>query len=65
MSPVDIGTGLDVKWIHDDAPSYRPPPTLKSAHGRTEGTNALIVTALTLACTAIALGDLFLLALGS
>jgi hypothetical protein len=65
MSPIDLSTGLDVKRIQADAPSNLHPPILKSAHERTERANALIVTGLTLACTAIALGDLFLLALGA
>jgi hypothetical protein len=65
MTPVDLSTGLDVKWIRDDRPTYLPPPMLKSAQERTERANALIVTALTLACTAVALFDLFLAALGS
>ncbi len=65
MSPIDLGTELDVKWIQDAPPSYLPPPILKSAHERTERANALIVTGLTLACTAMALFDLFLAALGS
>jgi hypothetical protein len=37
---------------------------LKPVQERTERTNALIVAALTLGCTAIALADLFLVALG-
>jgi hypothetical protein len=65
MSPIDPGTGLDVKWIQDAPPSYLPPPILKSADERTERANAMIVTGLTLACTAMALFDLFLAALGS
>jgi hypothetical protein len=36
-----------------------------AARERTERTNALIVIALTLACTALAVFDLFLLAAGS
>jgi hypothetical protein len=65
MTPVDLSTGLDVKWIRDDRRTYLPPPMLKSAQERTERANALIVTAMTLACTAVALFDLFLAALGS
>ena len=64
MSSIDPGTGLEVKWIHDDAPSYLPPPILKAANERTERANALIVIGLTLACTAMALLDLLLVALG-
>jgi hypothetical protein len=37
----------------------------KSVQGRTERTNALIVVVLTLACTALSIFDLFLLAAGS
>ncbi|HYM45542.1 MAG TPA: hypothetical protein VES65_05200 [Solirubrobacteraceae bacterium] len=56
----------DVKWIRPDTLAYLPPPMSKSAvRERTERANALIVIMLTLACTALALYDLFLLALGS
>jgi hypothetical protein len=65
MSPIDLGTGLDVKWLREAPPGYLPPPILKSAAERTERANALIVTGLTLACTAMAALDLFLAALGS
>ena len=66
ISPVGIGTGLDVKWIHHDAPSYRSAPDVEVSPRTHRGHECLlIVTVLMSACTAIALGDLFLLALGS
>ena len=65
MTPVDLSTGLNVKWVRDATPTYLRPPMLKSAQERTDRANALIVTALTLACTAVALVDLLLAALGS
>jgi hypothetical protein len=55
----------DVKWIRPDGPAYLPPPMSKStATERSERANALIVTVLTLACTVLAIFDLFLLASG-
>jgi hypothetical protein len=79
MSPFDLSAGQssrlrftsaggspDVKWIRPDTPAYLPPPMSKSAVGeRTERANALIVIVLTLACTALAIFDLFLLAAGA
>ena len=78
MSPFDLSAGqssrvgftsasgsLDVKWIRPDTPAHLPPPMAKSVQGRTERTNALIVIVLTLACTALSIFDLFLLAVGS
>jgi hypothetical protein len=78
MSPIDLSAGLpsrvgftpasgplEVKWIRPDTPAHLPPPMLKSVQERTERTNALIVIVLTLACTALSLYDLFLLAVGS
>jgi hypothetical protein len=79
MSPFDLSAGQsshvgftpasgspDVRWIRPDRPAYLPPPMSKSAAGeRAERANALIVVALTLACTALAIFDLFLLAAGS
>lgn len=79
MSPFDLSAGqssrvgftsasgsLDVKWIRPDRPTHLPPPMLKSTvRERTERANALIVIVLTLACTALAIFDLFLLASGS
>lgn len=56
----------DVKWIHSDRPAHLSSSMSKAAvEDRTERTNALIVTVLTLACTALSLYDLFLLAAGS
>jgi hypothetical protein len=56
----------DVKWIRSDRPAYLPPPMPKTAiRERSERANALIVIALTLACTILAIFDLFLLASGS
>lgn len=55
----------DVKWIHADRPAYTAPPMAKSdATERSERASATIVIALTLACTVLALYDLFLLAAG-
>src|ERR1700683_5615976 len=55
----------DVKWIRADGPAYLPPPISKStATERSEPGNALIVTVLPLACTVLAIFDLFLLASG-
>jgi len=79
MSPFDLSAGQssrvgfapasgssEVTWIRPDRPTHLPPPMPKSAAGeRTERANALIVIALTLACTALAVFDLFLLASGS
>ncbi|MGA2322118.1 MAG: hypothetical protein ABSG95_15520 [Solirubrobacteraceae bacterium] len=78
MSPFDLSAGQssrigfapasgpsDVKWIRPDTLSYLPPPPSESAiRERTERANALIVIVLTLACTALAIFDLFLLAAG-
>jgi hypothetical protein len=56
----------DVKWIRPDRPAYLPPPMSKTAaRERSEQANALIVIVLTLACTVLAIFDLFLLASGS
>jgi len=79
MSPFDLSAGqssrvrfaptsgpADVKWIAPDRPAYLPPPMSKTAiRERSERANALIVIVLTLACTAMSLFDLFLLASGS
>jgi len=79
MSPFDLSAGRssrvgltrasgssEVRWIRPDRPAHLPPPTAKSAvKERSERTNALIVLVLTLACTALAVFDLFLLASGS
>jgi len=79
MSPFDSSAGpsgrvgfaptsgpADVKWIAPDRPAYLPPPASKTAiRERSERANALIVIVLTLACTVLAIFDLFLLASGS
>ena len=79
MSPFDLSAGqsnrvgftlangaTDVKWIRPDRQSYLPPPMSKSAAiERSERANAMIVIVLTLACTVLAIFDLFLLASGS
>jgi len=79
MSPFDLNTGPsslvdfaptsgspDVRWIGPDTPVHLPPPMSKAAlRGRSERANALIVIVLTLACTALAFFDLFLLASGA
>jgi hypothetical protein len=79
MSPFDSSTGQfghveltpasgpsDVKWIRPGGQAYLPPSLSKSMHTeRSEQVNALVVFVLTLACTALAVFDLFLLAVGS
>jgi len=66
MGLTPAGASPDVRWIRPRAPSHLPPPMPESAaRERTERVNALIVIALTLTCTALALYDLFLLAAGS
>jgi hypothetical protein len=78
MSPFDLSPGQsshvgyvpasgspDVKWIRPDTPAYLPPPMSKAVQERTERANALIVIVLTLACTALSIFDLFLLASGA
>jgi hypothetical protein len=79
MGPFDLSAGPssrvgftpvsgapDVRWIRPDRPAYLPPPMSKTAiRERSERANALIVIVLTLACTALAIFDLFLLAAGS
>jgi len=80
MSPFDLSAGRqpdrmgfapmsggapDVKWIRPDSHAYMPPPMSKTAiRERSERAHALIVIVLTLACTALAIFDLFLLASG-
>lgn len=78
MSPCDLSAGPssyvgfapasgppDVKWIRPDRAVHLPPPMPDSnATERSERTNALIVTVLTLACTVLAIFDPFLLASG-
>lgn len=77
MSPIDLSAGqssgvgftlassVDVKWIRPSTPTHLPPMLKSAAPNRTERANALIVIVLTLACTALSLFDLVLLALGS
>jgi hypothetical protein len=79
MSPFDLNAGRpsqmgftpagsppDVRWIPPSAPTHLPPPMPKSAaRERSERTSALVVIVLTLACTALALYDLLLLAMGA
>jgi hypothetical protein len=56
----------DVRWIRPDRLAYLPPPMPKATlRERSERANALIVIVLTLACTALAIFDLFLLASGA
>jgi hypothetical protein len=55
----------DVRWIRPDRPAHLPPPASKAVQERSERANALIVIVLTLACTVLAIFDLFLLAAGS
>jgi hypothetical protein len=56
----------DVKWIRPDRPAYLSPPASKTAiRERSERVNAMIVLVLTLACTVLAVFDLFLLASGT
>jgi hypothetical protein len=56
---------VDVKWIRPNTPTHLPPMLKSAAPNRTERANALIVIVLTLACTALSLFDLVLLASGS
>ncbi len=56
----------EVEWIRPHAPRYAPQPMSKpTARERSERANAMIVIWLTLACTAMAIFDLFLLASSS
>jgi hypothetical protein len=65
FAPMSGAPGPDVKWIRPDRPAYLAPPTARSdATERSERANAMIVICLTLACTVLALYDLFLLAAG-
>ena len=79
MSPFDLSAGQssrvgftpangapDVKWIAPHSQAYLPPPMSKAqATERSERATARIVIVLTLACTVLALYDLFLLAAGT
>ncbi len=59
-------SAADVRVIRLDRPSYLPPPMPGSqATARSERAHALVVIVLTLACTALAIFDLFLLAAGA
>jgi hypothetical protein len=53
-----------VEWIRPHAPRHSPQQMLKG-RGRSERADAMIVIGLTLACTVMAIVDLFLLAAGS
>jgi hypothetical protein len=79
MSPFDLSAGhsgrlgfaptsgpADVRWIRPPGtPSpWMPPAPSASARDHTDRVQALIVIVLTLACTALAVFDLFLLASG-
>jgi hypothetical protein len=56
----------EVSWIRPESMSHAPPPMQSSqAVERAERANALIVIALTFACTGLSIFDLFLLAAGS
>jgi hypothetical protein len=56
----------NVRLIRPDRPSYLPPPMPSSrATAHSERAHALVVIVLTLACTALAIFDLFLLAAGA
>ncbi len=54
----------EVKWIRPDA-AHLPYPMAKPTAQHSERARALIVIALTLACTLLAVYDLFLLAAGA
>jgi len=59
-------SAANVRVIRPDGPSYLPPPMPSSqAAARSERTHALVVIVLSLACTALAIFDLFLLAAGA
>jgi hypothetical protein len=78
VSPFDLSAGQSgrigfspasapggVHWIRPEQPRYRPPPLpTSSAQETSERAHALIVIVLTLACTVLAIFDLFLLASG-
>jgi hypothetical protein len=78
MSPFDPSAGRsghvgftpmsgspEVRLIRPATPTHLPPPMPKPpARERSERTSALIVIMLTLACTALAFYDMFLLAAG-
>ncbi len=59
-------SAANVRVLRPDGPSYLPPPMPGSqATAHSERTHALVVIVLTLACTALAIFDLFLLAVGA
>jgi hypothetical protein len=59
------GGSAGVQWVRPaTARGFAPPPRGSSAGDRAERTNTLIVIVLTLACTALALCDLIMLASG-
>jgi hypothetical protein len=55
----------DVKLIRPDSQAYLPPMSPSGATERSERATARIVIVLTIACTVLALYDLFLLAAGT
>ncbi len=64
-SPIDRKTdgSPNVRWIRPESMAYNP-TSLSSTGGRSDQTAAMIVMVLTLACTALAVFDLYLLAAG-
>jgi hypothetical protein len=55
--------GHEVKWIGPQRSVHLPPP-MPTGRSRSEQAPALVVILLTLACTALCVFDLFLLAAG-
>jgi len=53
-----------VQWIRFETAVYLPAPAPKAEQRRSENTTAMIVIGLTLACTLLAIFDLFQLAAG-
>jgi hypothetical protein len=60
----DSGGAPRVSWIRPDAQLHRLPPPGRGVNDDAERTHVLIVSVLTLVCSALALYDLFLLAAG-
>lgn len=60
--PSSPGVTRDVRWIRNDAPINTGVPLPRKDPVRAEQINAAIVMGLTLACTLLALYDLYLLA---
>jgi hypothetical protein len=54
----------NVRVIHSGAAAYRSHPKASATMARNEQVNAIFVTLLSLACTAVSLYDLLLLASG-